>query len=386
MPGPPQRLRVLEATQRFPPAVGGVERHVAQLTRELRARGVQVEVATTDLQRDEPFARLPPGEAPLEAGVRRHRALPWGVAPHGLGIAAPGQLADLLRTECDVVHAHAFGYAPTWFGRLASALREIPLVVTPHVDEGSGSSLSRAYARLVARGTLVGAARVIALTRLEAAYLERLGVPRDRLRVLPNGIDLEEFRGVAPSPPHPGLRLLFVGRVYPRQKGLDTLVDALARLPPSLGAELRVVGEDWGARAGLEARARRLGVLDRITFTGRVPRAELLTEYGRSDLVVVPSRFEPFGIVLLEAMAAGRPVVASRTGGIPEVVEEDRTARLVSPGDPVELSEALTALGEDPGRARALGEAGRERVVRFSWPVLAPRFVELFQELAPERG
>jgi glycosyltransferase involved in cell wall biosynthesis len=299
-----------------------------------------------------------------------------------LGIAAPGQLWELLTASTDVLHVHAFGYPPTWFGRLVGALRDLPRVVTPHVDEGTGSGISRQYARTMARATLRGASRVVALTQREATYLEGLGVPGELLRVIPNGIDLEEFRDLPPPEPHTSLRILSVGRIYPRQKGLDTLVEAFGRMTGRGPAELRLVGEDWGGQAVLQANARRLGVADRVHFTGPVARARLLQEYASCDLFVLPSRFEPFGIVLLEAMASGKPIVASRTGGIPEVVEDGRSAMLVPPGDPEALAAAMRAVGEDPERRERMGRAGKERVLRFAWPTLAPKFLQLFEEVA----
>jgi glycosyltransferase involved in cell wall biosynthesis len=375
-------LRLLEVTQRFPPALGGVEAHVGRLAAELSAAGASVTVATTDLLRDRPFLRGRAPPAPEGIPVHRHRAVPFFPAPHGLGIGSPGLFREVLRADVDVVHAHAFGYPPTWAGALARALGGPPLVVTPHMDEGTGTRISRRYAVSVARWTLRRADRVIALTRREAGLLASLGVPPERITVIPNGVDLSEF-GARPAPPSsPTVRVLYVGRFYPRQKGLDVLIRALAEIPKRTPVSLRIVGEDWGGTEELLRLAASLGVRPRVEFTGAISRSAVLTEYKGADLFVLPSRFEPFGIVLLEAMAAGLPIVATRVGGVPEVVEEGRTAVLVPPGDPTQLALAIGELARDAGRRQVLGALGRERARQFSWPTLVPQFLRLFTEVA----
>lgn len=305
--------------------------------------------------------------------------------PHGVGIWSPGLGLELLTTPADIVHAHAFGYFPTWAASAARKLGRSRLVVTPHSDVGTGTSGSRLYARTVARGTLARADRVVALTSLEAQHLQRLGVDPRRIVTIPNGIDLKEFPPRGPRPPvGVGARILFVGRIYPEQKGLETLVRAMARLPSGLGVRLRMVGEDWGGAVRVKELARALGIADRIELPGPVPRDVLRREYARADLFVLPSLFEPFGIVLLEAMAAGLPIIASRVGGIPEVVEEGRNALLVPPGDVDALAEAMRRLIADESLARRFSAASYDRVGRFSWEHLVGRFVDLFEELLGE--
>lgn len=389
--GPPRPptlagVAILELTQRYPPAIGGVERHVERLAAGLASAGAHVGVATTDLLRDHPFARGRPASETGPVAVRRHRVIRVLPAPQGLGLAAPGMFADALRARVDVVHAHAFGYFPTWAGRAVRSLRGTSLVITPHSDPGRDSPLSSLYARAVARGSLRKADRIVALTEREAEWLSGLGVPRERIRVIPNGIDLEEFRDL-PSRPvgSPTPVVLFVGRLYARQKGLEPLIEAFARVAPARKARLRIVGEDWGGLGPLLDRAQQLGVADRVVATGPLSRADLLLEFASADLFVLPSLFEPFGIVLLEAMASGLPIVATRVGGIPEVAIDRRTALLVPPGDSAELGGAMEAVLADPLLAQNLGAEGRRWVTRFAWSRLLPIYEAMFRELAEER-
>ncbi len=379
-------MRVLQLTQRFPPAIGGVEDHVFHLSRGLADRGVDVRVATTDLRRDVPFERLPAFGDGSPFLVRRHRARKVMDAPHGLGIISPGMFLDAVGHGADLLHAHAYGYFPTWVGAAAQSLDGASLVVTPHSGPGGDRLSKHLFDRVVPPLTLHRAARVIALTRSEAAYLETLGVPADRIAVVPNGVDLDEFSDIAVERPQRGsIAALFVGRLDSRQKGLEPLVHALARLPASAGVHLRLVGEDWGGAARVRSLARSLGVEDRLTIVGPLPRHALIDEYARADLLVLPSLFEPFGIVLLEAMAAGLPVVASRTGGIPEVVSEGETGLLVEPGDPDGLAAALHRLAEDPGLRARMGRRGRERSGSYSWDALIPQVLAVYHEALEER-
>jgi glycosyltransferase involved in cell wall biosynthesis len=385
--GPLEGVRILELTQRYPPALGGVERHVERLVRELRGAGATVNVVTSDLVRDEPFTRgafATDREAPQ---VRRHRALRTVNIPHGLGILVPGMASDALRARADVVHAHAFGHFPLWSGRLARAFRGIPLVVTPHSDPGTAPPLAQLWSRTVAQLTVRGADRTVALSRAEATWLESLGVRPERIRVIHGAIDLAEF---APRPHHPvtsnDVRVLFVGRLDPAQKGLEPLIRAMGLVPRELRPVLRIVGEDWGGLNPTLALARQLGVGDRVVVLGAVSREKLLQEYYSADVFVLSSLFDSFPVVVMEAMAAGLPVVATRVGGVPEMVDDGRTGLLVPPGNPGALAAGIRTLLEDRNLRTRFGEEGRRRVARFEWARVTPDLIGLFAEVAGRRS
>ncbi len=380
-------MRVLQLTQRFPPAIGGVEDHVLRLSRKLQERGVDVTVATTDLRRDVPFERLPAARESQPFPVVRHRAFRLADAPNGLGIVAPTMLLGVLDSSADVLHAHGYGSFPTWAGSAAKTLDRSALVITSHSDRGGPSISKRIFDRVTPRLTLQRSSRIIAVTRHEAEYLVDLGVDEERITVIPNGVEPTEFLGIPrPQPLRASVTALFVGRLAPRQKGLEPLVEALARVPRDLDLRLRLVGEDWGGAALVDELARRLGIRDRVTITGPLPRQALLAEYANADLLVLPSRFEPFGIVLLEAMASGLPVVACRVGGIPEVVADGETGLLVEAGDVEGLAAALARMAREPELRGRMGERGRARCVSYSWDALLPRVLEVYREAIEERG
>ncbi|OLB15188.1 MAG: hypothetical protein AUH07_03240 [Gemmatimonadetes bacterium 13_2_20CM_70_9] len=174
--------------------------------------------------------------------------------------------------------------------------------------------------------------------------------------------------------------------MYPRQKGLDYLVKALAQLPPQRRVRLVVVGEDWGGVADLRSLARTLGIEDRILFKGLLARDEVLRAYASADVFVLPSLFEPFGIVLLEAMAAGLPVVASRVGGIVDVVEDGKTGLLVPPRNPQAIADAIERLLSNPTLRQRMGAEARMRAPAYSWEELVPRILEVYREAMVEAG
>jgi glycosyltransferase involved in cell wall biosynthesis len=207
---------------------------------------------------------------------------------------------------------------------------------------------------------------------------ELYGVPPARVAVVPEAIDLADWQArfaAAPRAPREGPTVLAVGRMYPRKRFVD-LLQAAARLRARNGAaRVRVVGKgpDWDGLVRLHAR---LALGAAVTLLGDVTRDELAREYANADCFCLPSVQEGFGIVFLEAMAAGLPVVACRAAAIPEVVADGETGVLVPPRDPAALADALAGLLAAPDRARALGAAGAQRVRQYGLEPVAQRFLD----------
>ncbi len=378
-------MKVLQLTQRFAPAIGGVENHVFNLSSELTKKGVDVEVFTSDSARDIPFERLEDDNLQFLFKVRRFHASKIADLPHGLGVVAPSMILGSLSHYCDLVHAHSYGYFTTYVGAFVRRIRKIPLVITTHSDAGRPHLQKRLFDAITPVLTLRQAQRVIAITRSEAMYLRSLGVQSQRITIIPNGINLADFEGkIKRISKRESASILYVGRVYPEQKGLETLIRSISLISPSKRPYVNIVGEDWGGSARILNLANKLNVQDRVKLLGRLDSDELVQAYNSADLFVMPSLFEPFGIVLLEAMASGLPVVASRVGGIPEVVEEGKTALLVAPGNPEELQMAIEELLADDRLRRAMGHAGRERAALFSWSLIIPRILRVYEEVIAE--
>jgi len=213
-----------------------------------------------------------------------------------------------------------------------------------------------------------------------SSYTAReIALVRDvRVRVIPYTVGLPDSAPPSPSPSashgggSKGFRVLFVGRLVER-KGVAELIEAVRRLPPALGARLDVIG-DGPERARLEALVRESGLGDRVVLRGRVPAAELRAAYGAADVLALPSVLdsrsdtEGLGVVLLEAMSYGVPVIGSKIGGIPDIVIDGETGLLVPPGDSAALATELQRLAQDEDLRARLGAAGRAHIRGpFAW-------------------
>jgi len=389
-------VRVLQVCVRYPPALGGVEAHVQRLSQGLAARGHEVEVATSTLRSEFPLTHLAAAEMAGESAgpvrVHRFRAVSLPGDAHWPVLRGLGSWLARRARDFDVIHAHSYGFHHTLAAAGAARLASVPFVLTPHFHPHWSMELGprrrhlrRAFDALAKRRLLEAPAAVVCVSRAEAALL---GAHRpERVRVIPNGVDPARFEGAVQDGLRarlgvPGPMALYVGRLA-ANKGLPTLLEAWAKVPPE--ATLLVAGEGH-LHAELGKQARDLGLDGRVRLLGRVDDATLLQAYAACDLFVLPSEYEAFGIVLLEAMAAGKPVVAARAGGVPEVVAEGATGLLVPVGDAPRLAEAVQALLADPVRARAMGEAGRRRVHQgFTWDAVVGQVEALYRELTPPR-
>jgi starch synthase len=380
------RVRVALLTREYPPEVyGGAGVHVEYLAREL---GELVDL-TVHCQGADRTAAI------------AHR--PWellGGANSALGVLS----ADLSMAgavgSADIVHSH------TWYanlaGHLAALLHGIPHVMTVHSLEplrpwkaeqlGGGYALSSWCERVAAES----AAAIVAVSAgMRSDVLATYpSVPAERVHVIRNGIDTAEYapdqrttaleeHGIAADRPY----VVFVGRIT-RQKGLPVLLHAAERLDPAVQLVLCAGQADTpeleAEVTGLveHLRATRTGV---IWISRMLPRADVIQILSHATVFVCPSLYEPLGIVNLEAMACGAAVVASRVGGIPEVVAEGETGLLVPPGDPADLADAIASLIADPARAGLMGQRGRARVAaEFSWGAIAAQTAALYRDLASQ--
>jgi len=225
--------------------------------------------------------------------------------------------------------------------------------------------------------------RLFTSSRESARTIERdFGVSPSRIRMVANGVDTELFS------PDPGTErsldeILCVGRASDPNKGLTTLIDALPHLPERV--RLTLVDDDVPDNVARK-RASAIGVADRVNIVGRVPTDELVSLYRRCALVVVPSRYEGFGLPAAEAMACGAPVVACAAGALPEVVETGGGGLLVPPNDPPALAGAIRELLASPGLRAELGVIGRKGIESaYAWPRVAARTAEVYAEVVAER-
>ncbi len=390
-------MKVAQLATRYPPGPGGVERHVAELSAELGTRGHRVDVFTSELYREFPWQRLAPG-VPRHETVRFgevHRLRVWSLPGAAQYTFFRDLLPTLERSPPEVVHAHTYGTHQVTIAARLCRRHGTPWVLTAHYHppwsiEGGWwrRRLRGVYDRWLASPTLANASRLIVQTREEERLLRAHGFPLPPVSVIPPGY--------TPLPPPPddarafarefhldGPYALFVGRLA-SNKGLLDLVAAFAPLARrDSGATLVLVGEDGGMAARVDAAIRQRGLDGRVRRVGHVASDVLLSAaYREARFLVLPSEYEAFGLVLLEALAQGTPVIASRVGGMPEIIDDGETGLLVPPRSPAELAAALERLWNDGDLRHRLGEAGRTTVVpRYRWPAVAASVEGIYREV-----
>lgn len=375
-------------------APGGVETFVRETSARLRTPSNEVRVFASDLY-DEGNWTLHDHPARTVDGISVERfhvtreILPGITMP-----ILPGLSAGLARWRPDVIHAHSHRYGHLLQSSLAAGIISAPLVVSTHFhpaaeDEGTfKKTMLRGQDHLFGLTVYSRADAVIVETENEKRQVGEF-VARRKIRIVPPGISWERWKEL-PTPEAARLRLglpsryiLFAGRLAPN-KGLPDLLEAWSGLGPGERLPLVLVGKDWGVQGELEARARELGVEKEIRFLGNLASLdEYVAAFAGASLFVLPSQYEAFGLVLLEAMAASLPIVATRVGGIPEAVREDETARLVPYANVWELRRAIREFVQDPELAVRIGRAGRRHVEdHFSWERTAAALLSIYEEIA----
>ena len=359
--------------------IGGMQNHTAELTRALDRRGVVQTVLTTRPPTAPYFQRLGDHARVIRLGlpIRRFRQL---YAPQA-AIIAP-----ILAARSDVVHVHlGEDLAVLPIGAAAARLHRLPLVLTIHTSlrhtlavSDLRSALLKTIGGLIERWGEHSAEAVSVITSRLHRLLLSDGVDENRVHLIPPGVDPSLFEGPFEDP-FAGIRrprVLFVGRLAP-QKGVSTLVEA-AGLLKDPSARILLVG-DGPERPKLERDAERLGVGDRLHFVGFFAHDRLPAVFAHADLLVLPSLYEELGTVLLEAMQAALPIVASKTGGIPDVIDNGVNGMLVPPGDPEALARAIDCLLADRKLACRLSEGAQERAKDYDWEVLAERVLRVYR-------
>ena len=227
-------------------------------------------------------------------------------------------------------------------------------------------------------------ARIITVSRHSQEDIAReFKVPANRFRVVPNGINTRQFHPLPDVERAPN-RIIVTNSADIPLKGLRFLLQAVAAIAPRRPIRLVVIGTP-NANGAVANLIRRLGIAEWVHFTGRIADAEYVRQYARATLAVVPSVYEGFGLPVGEAMACGVPVISTTGGGLPEVVGD--AGILVPPADPQALARAITALLDDPRRARALGEAGHRRVQAFfTWERAAAQTAAVYREVIDAHG
>lgn len=355
-----ETLRIAHIMGEFEPSRGGQSRMVASVARALAARGHALEVFA--------FGATAAGDGFSTQRVSRRDLL-------------SGRFFRRLRDgRFDVLHAHGYSSLAPAKALPAELAGRSARVLTPHFHETGGYPLAvrRAYDMSLGAAVCRAAQQIQVDTEFERDALARLqAIPMERFEVIPPSL-AETFAGSTPRArrrhPEAGFRVLFVGRLEP-YKGLDHLIAALGLLKKRTGGALAltVVGDGTEkAVDGFRELAMSSG-LGPVEFCRRVTDEELRSLYDSSGALALPSRSEAFGIVLLEAMSRGLPVIAARAGGMPALVKDGQNGLLVPYGDPDALAGAIARLVADAGLWGRLSEAGMETARAYSPDAIGAR-------------
>jgi len=391
-------VRILHLSWEYPPVVyGGLGRHVHALAETQAALGHDVTVIT----------QAGPAAAPNEVvnGVRIVRVAPVAPAPpdwhdgfldwcFGFNTSVSMVAVPLVREwRPEVIHVHDWLQAQS--SVVVREVAGVPLVLTVHATESGRTAglLSGPFSKGIdaTEAWLVSEAdRVIVCSeymRMEVAGL--FGRDPADMCVIPNGIRAAEWattvaRKRAARRRYGRPLIGYAGRLEP-EKGVQTLIEAMPAIRRSFPEARAVIIGTGTAESELRHGVKRRRLSDAVTFAGYISDDDLRAVMAASDVAVVPSLYEPFGFVALEAMALGTPLVAARTGGLAAIVADGETGLLFPPGDRAGLADAVVAVLQHPRAARTRAAAGRSEVEeRYAWPVIATAALDVYRDAAAE--
>lgn len=364
-------MRICHFTSTFLPRVGGVEMVVSNLARCQHELGHETLVIT-----------------PRIRGIENKVALPYRVVhysrPSSKRFLTRQVLVRLLyehyKRPFDVLHCHS-AYPHGYVGATFSRLTGVPVVITPHgPTDIMRKERIRSHPKLEQRlrEGLQDAAGITAISRnIFEEIVSVGGFAEEKVHIIPNGVNLSDFRSVEPfvsETPY----ILAMGRMVP-QKGFDELLLAFAGIADEVpDLQLFMAGEGIH-RLDYEQLSRRLGLEGRVRFVGLVQGSQKIALLKGASFFVCPSRFEPFGIVVLEALAAGLPVVANRVGGIPDIIDHKVQGLLVDPDSNEELGRAIVDLHRSPRAREEMGSNALQRAQQFDWMSITKRYLEVYE-------
>ena len=374
-------MRVVMLSNSFPPDVGGIQAHVSNLAQTLARQGHQLKIVTVRRNKAE---RVRDTFAGLDVTRVPQLNLPKTLTTQYLAISTALLIAMRIRGQADVVHYHTF-----WPDAFTAFVinKFVPTVYTAHESRFlimAEQPQSRRWLKLALRpfqGVIAPSTELLEVTR-------ELGVSSDKSVFIANAVDAQKFPADAASGavrarygiPADHSLILCPRRLVPKN-GVEFLIESLPSIRRRLKSVSVLIAGDGPEREKLEARVRELGLQGSVIFAGNQDNEELPAFYADADIVAIPSLKEATSIAGLEAMSSARAVVATRVGGLPEIIENEVTGLLVPPRDPEALALAIIRLLESPDLRKQLGRAARARVEReFTWEQVARETTRAYEQ------
>ncbi|MEW5922106.1 MAG: glycosyltransferase family 4 protein [Bacillota bacterium] len=390
-------MRVLMLAWEFPPrSVGGLSRHVFELSRALVAGGYEVEVLTcggNKMVGREVMDGIGVWRVDPYPGAKERDFIDW-VQRLNFALLEKGAAITNRYGKFDIIHAH--DWLVTFAARALKYIYTTPLLATIHATEfGRNNGLHTDEQRQISDiewWLTYEAWQVICCSRYMLEELQHVfRLPPDKLTVIPNGIRIEVAEEEGPPLPEnlydPLARLIFyVGRLVP-EKGVQVMLEAAPAIISRFSRARFVIAGTGPFEEYLKTRTREMGLTDKVIFTGYIDERTKNELYRSASVAVFPSLYEPFGIVALEAMVIGTPLVVSSCGGLDEIVDHEVEGLKIYPGDAGSLADQVCRLLEDEQWAASLAERAYAKALKkYSWEKIAEKTSEVYREivLSPE--
>jgi glycosyltransferase involved in cell wall biosynthesis len=383
-------MKIAQVCYMYPPAIGGVEKHVEKISKYLKRDGHDVEVFCSDYTSLNRKSRTKTGRETID-GIKVNRFRGRYIPGYGQKIAFPGLFLALMRADIDIIHVHSFPSVHFDICWAVSKLRNIPLVATGHfdpilLDEATRKLHKRVYWNLWLRKALKRC-RIIAIIDAERRkYIQNFGISPHKVSVLPNGVDLDELREVSKRDIGTLVSkyklknkkiILFVGRIC-RAKGIDILIRAVKPILERDKSVRLVIAGPVDDHAYFDE-IKRMAVPG-VVITGPLDRKQVLAAYSACSVFVLPTRGEVFGITIVEAMMFKKIVIATRVGGVPDIIDS-RTGYMFEQGDYHDLRNKIEYALKNYKRLGKMRENAYKKVIsKFSWKEITKKLEKIYGE------
>ncbi len=391
-------MKILQVVDDFPPCIAGDGIHVHQISKELAKRGHEVTVFTHTYTRPthaQGTGRITRRQQEIFDSVRVKRFRPIIQVSY---FSFSSQLcAAILKDDFDLVHIHRYFSLQSFPAMFVSKLKGIPVIFTPHsatTREQKGvlaTLVKKIFDCTFGRYLIRSPNLLIALTQDNIRDYLEVGAKADKMRLVPNGIDLEKFKQL-PDPSKfekkykiTGEVVLFVGRLV-KYKGVHYLLQIAPKILKEFPkTKFMIVGPDYGYKNELLKVVETLRLQESVVFTGAISDSELLEAYVAADVLTFPSIHEGFGLVLLEAMSCGKPIVTWKTSAMQYIVENQKSGFLVNPWNLEDFAQSILLLLSNQKLARKMGGKGRKTVEeKFEWKSVIDKLESVYQEVITE--
>ncbi len=389
-------MKIIQVCPKFPPSISGLGNHVYNLSYELSLRGHQVTVLTSNRNNIGLFKISRAGK-PYEKitdnfEVYRLKAYPPGIPYADTYGIVPSLIKKLMKLNPDIIHIQSYMRIHSDITSILGRMRSIPSILTvhsfgdiplrPHLGP-----LMKFYNHTLGKMDLKFASKIIVLTSNAAEYISQFGCDKEKICIIPNGVNCDDFLNM-PSPwifkkdnKIDGKVVLFVGALI-SGKGVQYLIKAMPQvLQECPNIVLIITGGDGGFQDYLIRLSKKVGIENKVLFTGPLYNKKLLEAYSACDVFVLPSKREGLPTVILEAMASEKPVVATNVGGNPEVIEDGINGFLVEYGDEMKLAEKIIYLLKHEDIREKMGKNGRKKVKDYSWKLIAEETEKVYNEV-----